>query len=374
MKILFAIDAFESHSNGTSISAQRYAETLRTMGHEVRILTNSDSSDSNIYGLREFHFPIFTFLVHANGYQYADPDDEIILRALRWCDIVHVYTPFFLGCRVKKLAERMNKPLTAAFHVQAENISSAFHLGKVECVNRLIYRLHYKTMFRGVRHVHCPSRMMADELRHYGYDNTLHVISNGISNDFVYYRPADERNYPGKYVITMVGRLSPEKRQDLLIRAAQKSRYSDHIQLQFAGTGTVERYYRRLGRKLRNKPSFGYYSREELIELLHDTHLYVHASDMESEAIGCIEAFATGLVPIISDSSLTATRQFALDERSLFRAGDAADIARKIDYWIEHPEERKAMEVRYAAEADKYRLDKAVRCFEEMLKQELQHE
>ena len=44
MKILFGIDAFQSHSNGTSISAQRYAETLRTMGHEVRIITNTESS------------------------------------------------------------------------------------------------------------------------------------------------------------------------------------------------------------------------------------------------------------------------------------------------------------------------------------------
>lgn len=373
MKILFVIDAYESHSNGTSISAQRYAATLRTMGHEVRILTNSDSSDPDIYALRELYFPFFMSLIHANGYQYAKPDDKVIIPALHWCDIVHVYTPFFLGCRVKKLAKSMHKPLTAAFHIQAENISSAFHLGKVECVNRLIYRMLYRAMFRGIRHVHCPSQMMADELRHYGYDNTLHAISNGISSDFVYYRPAEERNYPGKYVITMVGRLSPEKRQDLLIEAVQQSRYSELIQLQFAGTGTVESTYRRLGRALRNEPSFGYYTREQLIDLLHDSHLYVHASDMESEAIGCIEAFATGLVPVISDSPLSATKQFALDERSLFHAGDAADLARKIDYWIEHPEERQAMEIRYAEEAEKYRINKAVKSFEAMLKEELQH-
>lgn len=375
MKILFAIDAYESHSNGTSISAQRYAATLREMGHEVRILTNTDSTNDNtLYPLRELRLPPFTFMLHANGYQFAAPNDDVIRRALCWCDIVHVYTPYFLGCRVKKLAQAMHKPLTAAFHVQAENISSAFHLGKVEWVNRMIYRIHYRTMYRGIEHIHCPSQMMADELRHYDYDNLLHVISNGISDDFVYYRPADERNFPGRYVITMVGRLSPEKRQDLLMTAVQKSRYRDNIQLQFAGTGTMERAYRRMGRKLTHEPAFGYYSRQELIELLHDTHLYVHASDMESEAIGCIEAFATGLVPIISDSPLSATRQFALDERSLFRVGDPEDLARKIDYWIEHPEERKEMEIRYAKEAEKYRLQKAVQRFEAMLKEELQHE
>ncbi len=141
----------------------------------------------------------------------------------------------------------------------------------------------------------------------------------------------------------------------------------DRNQLQFAGAGPMGKRYRRLGKELTNPPIFGYYSREELIELLHNTHIYVHASDMESEAIGCIEAFATGLVPIISDSPLSATKQFALDERSLFKVGDATDLKNRIEYWIEHPDERKEMEIKYAQEAQKYRLTKVIRDFESML-------
>lgn len=367
MKILFGIDAFQVHNNGTSISAQRYAETLRTMGHEVRVLTNTESSYPDyIYPLKELRSPL-TPLLHANGYQFASPNEKIINQALDWCDIVHVYTPFFLGCKIKKMARAMGKPLTAAFHVQAENISSAFHVGKVEKVNRMLYRFHYNTMYKGIQHIHCPSQMMADELKHYGYDNQLHVISNGISDDFVYCRPINEKKDPDKIVITMVGRLSPEKRQDLVIKAVKMCKYEDRIQLQFAGSGPMEKRYRRLGKELTNPPIFGYYTREELIELLHNTHIYVHASDMESEAIGCIEAFATGLVPIISDSPLSATKQFALDERSLFKVGDATDLKNRIEYWIEHPDERKEMEIKYAQEAQKYRLTKVIRDFESML-------
>lgn len=68
----------------------------------------------------------------------------------------------------------------------------------------------------------------------------------------------------------------------------------------------------------------------------------------EIEAIACIEAFACGLVPVIANSSQSATPQFALDDRSLFEAGNAHALAEKIDYWFDHPEERAAQGIRYA--------------------------
>ena len=109
-------------------------------------------------------------------------------------------------------------------------------------------------------------------------------------------------------------------------------------------------------------------SREELLT----TDLYIHASDMESEAISCIEAFATGLVPIISDSELSATKQFALDERSLFRAGDPKDLARAIDFWLDNPEEKARMEKIYAESAKKYNIEHSITLFEEMLNEAIE--
>ena len=88
---------------------------------------------------------------------------------------------------------------------------------------------------------------------------------------------------------------------------------------------------------------------------------------MESEAISCIEAFATGLVPIIANSELSATPQFALDGRSLFSPGSPKDLARSIDYWLDHPQERARMERQYAEAANNYRIDRSIRKFEEML-------
>lgn len=101
---------------------------------------------------------------------------------------------------------------------------------------------------------------------------------------------------------------------------------------------------------------FGFMPQPRLRGVLAQTDVYVHASDMEAEAMSCMEAFATGLVPIIASSPLSATPQFALDDRSLFAAGDPQDLARHLDWWIEHPRERERMGHAYAREAEGYRI------------------
>lgn len=164
----------------------------------------------------------------------------------------------------------------------------------------------------------------------------------------------------------MIGRLSAEKRQDVIIDAVGLSKYADRIQLVFAGQGPKMKDLEKAGEKLINPPYIHFFSKEELIQLLSMTDLYIHAADVEIEAISCIEAFASGLVPIIADSPKSATPQFALDERSLFLAGRPDDLAVKIDYWLDHPEEKKEMEILYGKEGKKYNIDHCVSQIEEM--------
>lgn len=127
----------------------------------------------------------------------------------------------------------------------------------------------------------------------------------------------------------MVGRYSVEKRQDLIIKAIQSSKYEHKIQLILAGKGPWKGYLEEISKTLTNPPVFDFYTEEELIEVINFCDLYVHASDAEIEAISCMEAFTCGLVPVISDSKISATNQFALDELNLFRHGDADSLREK---------------------------------------------
>ena len=142
-----------------------------------------------------------------------------------------------------------------------------------------------------------------------------------------------------------------------MIDACAKSRHAREIQVILAGKGPLEKKYRRLAEKLPNPIVMEFYEPARLLEILHMADLYVHTSDAEIEAMSCMEAFACGLVPVIADSPRSATPQFALDERSLFPAGDTDALAQRTDWWIEHPEERQAMERRYAEHARQYSLE-----------------
>ena len=155
----------------------------------------------------------------------------------------------------------------------------------------------------------------------------------------------------------------------MLIKAVKKSVHSDKIQLILAGQGPKKKSLERKGFFLKNKPIFGFYDTGRLCELMAMSDLYVHAADVEIEAIACLEAIAAGLVPVIADSPLSATPQFALDERSLFKAGNAEDLAKKIDWWYEHAAQRRKMGKVYAESAGKYRLKNSIKLAEEMFEE-----
>ena len=165
------------------------------------------------------------------------------------------------------------------------------------------------------------------------------------------------------------GRLSAEKRQDVLIDAVSRSAYRDRIQLVLAGQGPKREALLERAAKLSNPPVIRFFPKAELLDILAMSDLYVHAADVEIEAISCMEAFASGLVPVIANSPKSATPQFALDDRSLFRAGDSADLAEKMDYWLGHPEERQQMETRYAEHGREYDIDHCVSQIEDMFRE-----
>ncbi|WP_264030331.1 glycosyltransferase [Cellulosimicrobium sp. SH8] len=380
MRVLLVIDQFEDPTNGTTISARRFAVALRERGHEVRVACcrggaarPGDADPENRadgvvqYRLEPLGVPGFDRVIAGQGWVLAKPDDDVLRDALGWADVAHVMSPFWLGSRAKRLADALGVPATAAFHVQPENVTYSLGLGRVAPLNHLVYAV-FRPFYDRFGHVHCPSRFIAGELRDHGYRAALHVVSNGVDPGFVPRALPKSADLSGRFVITMTGRLSREKRQDVLLDAVGRSRHADRIQLVLAGRGPLAERYAQQGASLPHPPRIGFLAQDELRDVLAMSDLYVHAADAEIEALGCLEAVATGLVPVISDSRASATGQFALDERSLFRAGDAADLARAIDYWIEHDEERTRMGPAYAEVGREHALDVCVPQIEDMLR------
>lgn len=381
MRVLLVIDQFEDPTNGTTISARRFANALRGRGHEVRVACcrggaartravdpETSADDVVRYRLEPLGVPGFNRVIAGQGWVLAKPDDDVLRDALGWADVAHVMSPFWLGSRAKRLADALGVPSTAAFHVQPENVTYSLGVGRVGPLNDLVYAA-FRPFYDRFGHVHCPSRFIAAELRAHGYRASLHVVSNGVDARFAPRRLPKSADLADRFVIAMTGRLSREKRQDVLVDAVRRSRHAGRIQLVLAGRGPLAERYAQQGATLPHPPRVGFLAQDELRDVLAMSDLYVHAADAEIEAIGCLEAVATGLVPVISDSRASATGQFALDERSLFHAGDAADLARRIDYWIEHDDERARMGPAYAEVGREHALDVCVPQIEDMLRQ-----
>ena len=365
MIIVLVIDQFDSGNNGTTVTARRYAEALRSLGHTVRVVAAGAPAPDK-FPVRKRYIPIVTEVSRTQGMLFAKPDDRVFLEAFKGADIIHFYVPFSLCRRGEKIARQMRIPTVAAFHMQPENVTYTIGMGKCKWLNDRIYQCLYHMFYRRFRHIHCPSQFIANELIAHGYPAKMHVISNGVDPAFHPIEGPRPTWAQGKFVVLMVGRFSGEKRQDLIIKAVKHCRHRDQIQLVFAGQGPVLKRYRRLARGLKNEPIFKFCTQQELVALFHATDLYVHASDAEIEGISCIEALACGVVPVISDSKLSATPQFSLDTRCLFRAGDARHLAERIDYWLDHPQERAALAPRYAQLGDHNRVVDCVRKAEAM--------
>lgn len=373
MKVTIVADVLGRENNGTTIACMNLVRYLTSCGDEVKIVC----CDTDKKG-RENYFvvptlnlgPFINRLVEKNQVQLAKIDKKILNEAITGADIVHLLMPFAIGKAAVKICRKRNIPCTASFHCQAENFSSHVMMMNSTLFNRLVYKNFYSHFYKYTDAVHYPTDFIKET-----FEKTVHhcpnsyVISNGV-NEKYRKRPTVRpdtlcgTDIRGKILILFTGRLAKEKSHKLLVKASTLSEHRDEIQLVFAGQGPREREIRNYVKRVKAKePIIKFFSRSELVDILNVCDLYCHPAEIEIEAISCLEAISCGLVPVINNSPRSATRFFALSEKNLFDFNDAKDLAAKIDYWIDHPEEKKKCSEQYLGYADRFDQKK---CMEEM--------
>ncbi len=368
MIITVICDVLGKPNNGTTIAAMHLIEALEKAGDEVRVVCPDEDKkgDGRFYVLPRIRFGIFQPIVDHNGVSLAKPVESTLLEALKDVDKVHIMMPFPAGLAAVKLCQELKIPVSAGFHVQAENVTAHFfNLIRSKHVNRSVYRWMWKHFYQYVDCIHYPTAFIEGVFEEaIGKKTPGQVISNGVSRDFCKKEVKRPAEFEGKFVIVMTGRYSKEKNQKLLIKAVSLSRHKGDIRLVLAGSGPRIEQLKKEAAKRHIEPLFKFYSHPELIDALSSADLYVHASRVEIEAISCLEAIACGLTPLINNSPLSATKTFAIEGNNLFKEDDAKDLAAKIDYWYEHPEERRDNQEKYRSYVGQFDFDE---CMEKMV-------
>lgn len=361
-------DILGEKNNGTTLAATNLIDYLRSKGHEVRVVCCDKDKNNleNYYVTPTLDLGKFcNKILEKNGVTPAKADESVLRKAIEGSDVVHLLIPFFLARRAAKIAKELNKPITASFHCQAENVTAHVFMMNFPLANTLVYKNFYKHVYQYCDIIHYPTTFIRDVFEKETHKTNAVVISNGVNEQF--YKDVPSNRISDKFTIVCTGRYSKEKAQHLLIKATAKSKHRDDIKLVFAGAGPYENSLKKLSAKHGTDAEFRLFPRDELLSLLHGADLYVHTAIIEIEAIACLEAIVSGLIPVINNSPRSATKAFALDGNNLFKLNDANDLAAKIDFWYEHPELIKEYKARYKSIIGNFDQKECMHKMEEML-------
>ena len=366
MKITIICDVLGRPNNGTSIAAYNLIGYLRSQGHDVTVVCcDADKKDENGFLIVPTIDlgPIINAALSRNEVVPAKADPVILEEAIKGADVVHLLMPFPLSWKAIPICEKYGIPMTASFHVQAENFTCHIGMMRSPLATKEVYRYFYKKVYSHCTITHYPTEFIKNDFES-NVRKTVpsRVISNGVCESFFEPSPVEavtrqkEKNND-KFTIVVVGRYSTEKAQQVLIRAIAKSRYKDRIKLIMAGEGPMGKHYKHLAKRKGVDCEMRFIKHDDLKEVLHAADLYVHTAYVELESIACLEAIVTGLVPIICDSKRSAARFFAKDDRCLYRKWDSEDLKNKIEYFMDNPEELESCRKKYRTQANVSKLE-----------------
>lgn len=380
MKILFVINCFYTKGNGLDESARRTVSYLRKAGHDVRILSgrNPDIHGKQPeYMLEPLHVKGFIGdLIEEQGYVFAKPDKKVIEQAIEWADVVHLEEPFALERMVCKKACEMGKPCTCTCHLYPENLFASVGMMNNTLINETCMKLWKEGIFDKCRVIQAPSENTKNRLVQAGVTVPVRVISNGIVRK--QFPKSDTSRVTPPYIILNTGRYSVEKDQMTLLDAMPYCKHAEEIQLIFAGKGPLEDKLRKKAEQLYNDhiltlyPSFVFLNSDELAEIEVNADLFVHCAVVEVEGMSCMEAVQSGLVPVIAESKYSAASEFTLNPQSRFEAGNAEELAERIDYWLEDKERREEESRKYPSFMKEYDISISIQKLEAMFQEALQ--
>ena len=338
MKILIVISDFYNTSNGLCVSTQRFINEFKKLGHEVRVISSNHGGEPD-YSLKVKRYPFINKVMEKQNFHFAKINKNIIDEAIAWADIVHVEDPFWLCHVAAQRARKAGKPVTGTYHLYPENMTYTVRILNNRFFNKMFMNAFRWSVYKRCLIIQCPTEKVEKRLKRKKYKPEMVVISNGIREDFIGQekKPFEHDDFR----ILSIGRYSHEKHQIILMNAIAQSKYKDNIRLIMPGRGPLMDKYAKIAHKSDYPIELLFVKQSELKKLISTCDLYVHCATVEIEGMSCMEAFALGCVPVIADSHLSSTAQYALNKNNKFKANDVDELTKKIDYWYEHRDELK---------------------------------
>jgi len=384
LRVAVLTESYLPYLSGVTVSTEALARGLGAAGHDVLLLAprpapgaepgaaGASGPDPSLAWLPSFQVPGLA----PAGYRVPWPLPSAALRkaAAFRPDVVHAQSPFVSGLMARRLARRVGAPLVFTHHTRFGDYRH--YLGPLAAPGAALLGRYLLAYWSGCAAVVAPGSELAAEIRgRLGrrMRPVVRTIPTGVEVATIRTLPAlDPRPLAGwpadALVVATLGRLAPEKSQELLLEAfARAAQREPRLRLLMIGGGPSEGSLR--ARAAASDLSArvhltGQRPRPAALALLRGADLFAVASRTETQGLVLAEALAAGLPVVALDGpGVNDAVRNGIDGLVVAAdpAGDrAARLARALERLAADPATRAAMAGAAFAGADRFSVEAAI--------------
>lgn len=345
MKILLTSDWYIPAVNGVVASVLNLSKGLKERGHEVRILTLSQTHRSYVQDGVTYIGSLPAGIVYPGARLRAALSKKEIRELLEWGpDVVHSNCEFSTFLLARKIAVRLDVPLIHTYHTVYENYTHYFSPSK-QWGRKMV-----KTLTRHIAaQTDCliaPTQKVKNLLCDYHVFQPVCVVPTGIEQERFQTQGGDagreamreQLGIPtGHTVLVFVGRLAKEKNCGELLKAVFGFRH-EAVTLLIVGDGPCRRELERQAESLGlgGQVIFtGMAPPEEVGRYYHAADLFVSASASETQGLTYLEALSCGLPMICRRDE--CLRGVLLDGVNGWQYGTEEEFSDRLKMFLENP-------------------------------------
>lgn len=297
MKIAIFTDTFTPQVNGVARTFQRFVEYLDDNHIEYRLFV--PETEEELFSTEVIRFTSLPFFLYPEC-RLALPNVFHIKKELEEFkpDLIHIATPFNMGLTGLYYGKKLKIPMVGSYHTHFDRYLQYYDM---QFLSRWLWR--YLNWFHSYfQKTFVPSKETKFEVTRHGISN-VHIWSRGIdcgkfSPRFSSKRVREQYNITTPYILSFVGRLSPEKDLDILMKIAQQLPPEVKAKVHWIITGDGPLFEEFNQQKPDNMTLTGYLKGDSLAEIYAASNLFVFPSSTETFGNVVLEAFACGTAVI----------------------------------------------------------------------------
>jgi len=308
LKILITTDLFTTETNGVVTSVKNLFDQLTAKGHDVRILTISDSFHSHKEGAVYYVRSVPLKGVYPDLRMPTTYRSRLIQEIIDWKpDVVHSQCEFFSFQFAARISRITGAPIVHTYHTLYEQYLTSYVVPSKR-LGEFVAKMFSRNRLRNVKTLVAPTLKVENALQGYGLHAPISVVPSGISLEQHHQRLTSEQRRQMRQslgigeddrVMLNLGRLGGEKNLgELMELFAQARQHNDKLKFLIVGDGPAREDLQRQAQRLGVAEYViftGMVDPSQVQNYYQLGDIFVSASTSETQGLTYIEAAANGL-------------------------------------------------------------------------------